>query len=143
MPIPLRLSLVTLGVADVARSTAFYEALGLVASSASTDAVTFFNTAGPVLSIYGREALAADAQIPVNGSGFSGVTLAWNLGSEADVDKATVRVVAAGGLMVKAPEKTFWGGYSGYVADIDGHLWELAHNPGFAVDAAGRVRAPD
>lgn len=143
MPIPLRLSLVTLGVADVARSTAFYEALGLVASSASTNNVTFFNTDGPVLSIYGREALAADAQVPAEGSGFSGVTLAWNLNSETDVDKATVRVVAAGGLMVKAPEKTFWGGYSGYVADLDGHLWELAHNPGFLVDAVGRVRAPD
>lgn len=143
MPIPLRLSLVTLGVADVARSTAFYEALGLVASSASTNNVTFFNTDGPVLSIYGREALAADAQVPAEGSGFSGVTLAWNLNSETDVDKATVRVVAAGGLMVKAPEKTFWGGYSGYVADLDGHLWELAHNPGFVVDVVGRVRAPD
>lgn len=143
MPLPLRLSLVTLGVADVGRATAFYQALGLVASSASTEAVTFFNTTGPVLSLYHRGALAADAQLAPQGSGFAGVTLAWNLDSEADVDKAMVRIVAAGGRMIKIAEKTFWGGYSGYVADLDGHLWELAHNPGFAVDAAGRVRAPD
>lgn len=143
MPLPLRLSLVTLGVSDVERATAFYEALGLKRSQASAESVTFFNTDGPVLSLYARDALAADAQIPSEGQGFRGVAFAWNLPSDADVDKAVVRVVASGGRLIKSPEKTFWGGYSGYVEDLDGHLWEIAHNPGFQWDEVGRLRAPD
>ncbi|MFD1702299.1 VOC family protein [Methylopila henanensis] len=143
MPLPLNLTLVTLGVADIARSTAFYEALGLKAARDSNANVTFFNTSGPVLSVYSRAALAADAQLPSEGDGFRGLSLAWNLASEADVDKAIVRIVAAGGKLIKAAEKTFWGGYSGYAADPDDHLWEIAHNPGFPFDDAGRLRAPE
>ncbi|MFC7053591.1 VOC family protein [Hansschlegelia quercus] len=140
---PLTLSLVTLGVADVARATAFYEALGLTRAAASSDAVSFFNTGGPVLALYGRDALAEDARVSAAGSGFPGVTLAWNLGSPAEVDEAMIRCAAAGGALVKPACKAFWGGYSGYIADLDGHLWEIAHNPGFPVDAAGRLRAPE
>lgn len=132
MTLPLRLSLVTLGVADIARSTAFYEALGLKASADSNANVTFFNTDGPILSLYGRDALAEDAQLSPAGSGFRGLALAWNVTSETDVDKAIVKIVAAGGRLVKAAEKAFWGGYCGYAEDPDGHLWEVAYNPGFA-----------
>lgn len=149
MTLPLRLSLVTLGVADVARSTLFYETLGLKASSASNDSVTFFNTDGPILSIFSRAALAHDAEMSegaVDKSGepvFSGLSLAWNLASEPDVDKALIKMIAAGGRLIKTAERAFWGGYSGYAQDPDGHLWEVAYNPGFAFDAASRLRAPD
>jgi catechol 2,3-dioxygenase-like lactoylglutathione lyase family enzyme len=149
MTVPQRISLVTLGVADVARSTAFYESLGWRRSSASVPSTTFFNTAGPVLTLFGHDDLAADAHLPAGGSaatgarGFRGVTLAINLESRDAVDAAYAEWVAAGATEVKAPEAVFWGGYSSYVADPDGHLWELAHNPGFTLDAEGRLRAPE
>ena len=142
MSLSPRLSLVTLGVADVARSTAFYTALGLVPSPAGDASVTFFNTDGAILALFGRQALADDAQVAADGSGFRGLSLAWDLPSPVEVDKAVVRMVAAGGNLVKQAEATFWGGYAGYVADPDGHLWELAHNPHFPIDAANRMRAP-
>ena len=138
-----RISLVTLGVADIARATAFYEALGLTRAAGSNDTVSFFNTAGPVLALYGREALAEDAQVSADGSGFSGGALAWNVSSAAEVDEAVALFVSAGGALVKPAEKAFWGGYSGYASDPDGHLWEIAYNPGFPIDAAGRLRAPE
>jgi catechol 2,3-dioxygenase-like lactoylglutathione lyase family enzyme len=139
---PLRLSLITLGVADVARSTEFYEALGLRRSPASTDGVSFFEAGGAVLSLFGRDALAEDAGLDREGGGFRGQSLAWNLSSAAEVDKAIVKMVAAGGGLVKAAERTFWGGYAGFVTDPDGHLWEIAHNPGFPLDENGRLRLP-
>ncbi|RXF73267.1 VOC family protein [Hansschlegelia zhihuaiae] len=137
----LRLTLVTLGVEDVARSTAFYEALGLVRSPASTESASFFDVGGVVLSIYARAALARDAELDPEGEGFRGQSLAWNLGSEAEVDKAIVRMVAAGAGLVKAAERTVWGGYAGYVTDPDGHLWEVACNPGFPLGQTGRLRS--
>jgi catechol 2,3-dioxygenase-like lactoylglutathione lyase family enzyme len=149
MTVPQRISLVTLGVADVARSTAFYESLGWRRSSASVPSTTFFNTAGPVLTLFGHDDLAADARLSAGGSaataarGFRGVTLAITLESRDAVDAAYAEWVAAGATEVKAPEAVFWGGYSSYVADPDGHLWELAHNPGFTLDAEGRLRAPE
>ena len=139
----LRLSLVTLGVADLPRSRAFYGALGLTAGGPSNVHVVFFDMDGAILALYGREALAADAGVSAVGEGFAGVTLAWNLGDEAAVDAAFARAVAAGGSAVKAPEKVFWGGYSGYFADPDGHLWEVAHNPFFPIDARGVTRLPE
>ncbi|HEY0291918.1 MAG TPA: VOC family protein [Hansschlegelia sp.] len=140
---PFRLTLLTLGVADVARSTAFYEALGLRPSSASNAEVSFFESGGVALALFGREALAADAGVSADGSGFRGQSLAWNLGSPAEVDRAVVRMVAAGGSLVKPPHKTSWGGYAGYAEDPDGHLWEIAHNPFFPFDDEGRLRLPD
>lgn len=139
----LRLSLVTLGVADVARSRRFYEAMGLVASSASQEDVTFFQLGNVVLALFGRAALAADAGVSDSAQGFSGVALAWNVPSERHVDAALTKAAASGGQIVKAGQKVFWGGYSGYFADPDGHLWEVAYNPFFPLDETGRVSLPD
>jgi predicted lactoylglutathione lyase len=139
MPSPFkpRLSLVTLGVGDLARSRAFYEALGLVASPQSQGDVVFFQLEGVVLAVFPRHLLAEDAKIPGEGSGFSGITLAQNLASPEEVDAAFAHALACGAKPCKAPEKVFWGGYSGYFADPDGHLWEVAHNPFFAMDERG------
>jgi catechol 2,3-dioxygenase-like lactoylglutathione lyase family enzyme len=139
----LRLSLVTLGVADIAAARRFYEALGLAAGGPSDDHVVFFDMDGVILALYGRAALAADAGIAPEGAGFAGVTLAWNLASEAAVDAGFARALAAGAWSVKPPERVFWGGYSGYFADPDGHLWEVAHNPFFPIDGRGITRLPE
>lgn len=139
----LRLSLVTLAVADIARARRFYEAMGLTASSASQDAVAFFQLGNVVLSLFGRDALAEDAGVPNSAPGFCGVALAWNVASEGEVDEALAQAVASGGRLVKRGQKVFWGGYSGYFADPDGHLWEVAYNPFFPLDETGRVSLPD
>jgi uncharacterized protein len=142
MTVPARLTLVTLGVADVARATTFYEALGWQRSSASNDDVSFFQLGGLALSVFGRQALADDATVSSEGHGFAGVSLAINLESEAEVDRVAAEWVSCGGTIVKQPHRAFWGGYSGYVADPDGHLWELAHNPGFTLSADGSMQLP-
>jgi catechol 2,3-dioxygenase-like lactoylglutathione lyase family enzyme len=134
-----RLSLVTLGVSDVARSRAFYEALGFKAARPSEDAVTFFSAGGVILALFGRAALAEDAMIPDSKPGFSGIALAHNARSEAEVEAVLAQAVAAGATLIKSAHKAFWGGYSGYFADPDGHLWEVAYNPYFKLDDAGRV----
>ena len=141
--VPARVTIVTLGVADVARATAFYTALGWRVSGASQPSISFLHTGGPVVALYGWAALAEDATVSADGSGFRGVTLAINFGSTAEVDADVSAWAAAGGTIVKAPELVFWGGYSGYVADLDGHLWELAHAPGFVLRADGSVELPD
>lgn len=137
-----RIHLVTLGVADIATATAFYERWGLVRSSESQEAVTFFQLGPVVLGLFGREALAEDATVAPFRAGPGAVTLAWNQPSEAEVDAAYARAIAAGATAVKAPKKVFWGGYSSYVADPDGHLWEIAHNPFFPFDDSGAIRLP-
>ena len=142
MSVPARLTLVTIGVAAVARATAFYEALGWRKSSASQDAVSFFQLGGLGLSVFGRQALADDVGGSSHGEGFAGITLAINLESEAEVDRVATEWVSCGGTMVKQPHRAFWGGYSGYVADPDGHLWELAHNPGFVLHPNGSMQLP-
>jgi uncharacterized glyoxalase superfamily protein PhnB len=124
-----KLSLVTLGVADVDRSRLFYEALGFVSNEPASPSVAFFELGGVVLSLYQRQALADDVGVGSDGSGFAGVTLAHNEPSAADADRAFSEFAAAGATVVKAMAATEWGGYSGYVADPDGHLWEIAHNP--------------
>jgi catechol 2,3-dioxygenase-like lactoylglutathione lyase family enzyme len=134
-----RISLITLGVRDVARARAFYEALGFKAGQASQESVTFLDAGGVVLGLYGRAALAEDATVADSAPGFSGVALAHNARSEADVEKALAEVVAAGATLVKPAGKVFWGGYSGYFADPDGHLWEVAYNPYFKLGSDGRV----
>lgn len=138
-----RISMVTLGVADVAAATAFYEKLGFHKSSASQEAVTFFKLKGTLLGLFGRAALAADAGVADSRPGFSAVTLARNLASEAEVDEAFAHALSCGAKAVKKPEKVFWGGYSGYFADPDGHLWELAYNPFMENDADGFMQLPD
>jgi catechol 2,3-dioxygenase-like lactoylglutathione lyase family enzyme len=138
-----RLSLVTLGVADLGRARRFYcDGLGWRESSAGNKSICFIEAGGVVLGLYGREALAEDVGISADGSGFSGFTLAHNVASEADVDRVLAEAVAAGATLVKPGQKVFWGGYSGYFADPDGHLWEVAHNPFFPLDADGRVQLP-
>lgn len=137
-----RLSLVTLGVVDMPRARAFYEALGFVASADSQPSATFLAAGGVVLGLFGRAALAADAEVSDSTPGFAGITLGHNCRSEADVDRVLAEAVAAGARLVKPAQKVFWGGYSGYFADPDGHLWEVAHNPFWPLDAAGNLQLP-
>jgi uncharacterized glyoxalase superfamily protein PhnB len=138
-----RLSLVTLGVSDVERATNFYLALGFERSSASVDGeVSFFRMAGSVLAVYGREDLAADAGLVADGSGFRGVSLSMNFDTVADVDRAFQAWAVAGATVLRSAAPTPWGGYVGYVSDLDGHLWELAHNPSFPFTPDGRIDLP-
>jgi predicted lactoylglutathione lyase len=139
MTVPNRISIVTFGVSDLARATAFYESLGWTKSSASMPTITFFDTVGPVFGLYEWSALADDAKVPADGSGFRGVTLAMNLASTVEVDEVFAEWLAAGATSVVEPHTAFWGGYSSYVADLDGHLWELAHNPYATLDHDGRL----
>ena len=135
-------TIITLGVADVARSTTFYEALGFQKSSASEDSITFLSAGAVIVALYGREALAADAAVPAEGSGFRGVTLATNMESESQVDETFAHWVAAGAASLKQPQATEWGGYSSYVADPDGHLWEIAFNPFMQLNPDGSPARP-
>ena len=130
--------MVTLGVADLARSTEFYTALGWRNSEMSNDSVRFLVGSDIVLGLYGREALAEDAGVDAAGEGFRAVALAVNKGSREEVNAFFKRATLAGGSVVKRPVDVFWGGYSGYFADPDGHLWEVAHNPFINIDANGR-----
>lgn len=134
-----RLSLVTLGVVDLARSRQFYEALGFTASPASQESVTFFQLGGMALGLFSRTALAEDAHVDNSEPGFSGITLAYNCRSEGEVDAVFAHALGCGATLKKQPQKVFWGGYSGYFADPDGHLWEIAFNPFFPLDAEGRL----
>ncbi len=144
MGVPARISLVTLGVADVARASAFYEALGWRKSSASQEGeVAFFDVGGVVLSVWSHDSLAGDANLAPGAAPDPGShALAINLGSRAEVDAALAAAAAAGARILKPAAEVFWGGYSGYFADPDGHCWEVAHNPGFPLDADGRVQLP-
>jgi len=137
-----RISLITLGVAEIARARAFYEAMGFVASPASQGDVVFFQAGGMALALYPRDKLAEDAGIADSTPGFSGVTLAHNLGSEADVDALMADAAAHGAKIIKPAQRVFWGGYSGYFADPDGHLWEIAHNPYFPLTEDGSLVLP-
>ncbi|HZH26724.1 MAG TPA: VOC family protein [Azospirillaceae bacterium] len=140
-----RLSLVTLGVTDLARSRTFYDRLGWREAPASTDSVAFFQAGGVVLSLYGRSALAADAQVPntpAPAGAFTGIALAHNVRTRAEVAQVLADAVAAGGRLLKPAQDAFWGGHSGYFADPDGHVREVAWNPFFPFDEAGNLRLP-
>ena len=128
-----RISMIPLGVRDLAESIRFYEQGLRFPRMESPPSVAFFTLNGTWLGLYGREALADDAQVSANGEGFEGFTLAHNVASEEAVDAVVSQAVAAGATLVKKPQKVFWGGYSGYFKDPDGHLWEVAHNPLFWV----------
>ena len=128
-----RISMITLGVRDLAVSTRFYaEGLGFPRMDSPPE-VAFFTLNGTWLGLYGREALAEDARVKAEGSGFTGIALAHNVHTEADVDEVIRLAETAGATITKRPEKVFWGGYSGYFQDPDGHLWEVAYNPLFWV----------
>ena len=138
------IAIVTLGVADVARSTAFYEAFGFRRSVAlSRPSISFFAAGGTVLALYGHGALAEDAGLPAEPRApFGGVTLARCLASKEAVDAAFATGLAAGASALKAPHDAFWGGYSSYVADPDGHPIEIAWNPFIALRADGSLELP-
>ena len=133
-----RVSLITLGVADLGRSLRFYEALGWKRGNRD-DGVVFFQLPGAIFALWARAALAEDAKVTDTGAAFSGMTLAYNARSKADVDAVLAEAKAAGAKILKPAEDVFWGGYSGYFADPDGHVWEVAWNPGWSLDEAGRV----
>lgn len=142
------LTLVTLGVRDLARSIAFYEAIGCKRKARSAEGVGFFSAGLVTLAVYPIDALARDAGIETSlagdmPKGFRGVELAWNCHSEQDVDAAVERARQAGAIVSKPPQKTFWGGYAGHFADPDGHYWEVAHNPVFPLSREGQMRIPD
>ena len=125
--------MVTLGVRDLSAALEFYErGLGFPRMESPPE-VAFFTLNGTWLGLYGRESLAEDAQVSAVGEGFEGFTLSHNVGSEQEVEEVVSPAVAAGATLVKTPQKVFWGGYSGYFKDPDGHLWEVAHNPLFWV----------
>lgn len=134
-----RVSVITLGVSDLARSRAFYEGGMGWAVGDSADPIVFFQLNGMVVALYPREALAEDAGVPVAGNGFAGITLAHNVRSPAAVDELLAQAEGAGGRIVKPGTKASWGGYSGYFADPDGHLWEVAYNPFWTLDPDGTV----
>ena len=128
-----RISMITLGVRDLAASVKFYEeGLGFPRMDSPPE-VAFFTRNGTWLGLYGREALAEDATVSAEGSGFAAFSLAHNVQSEEEVDEVMNQALAAGATLIKQPQKVFWGGYSGYFKDPDGHLWEIAHNPHFWV----------
>lgn len=134
-----RVSLVTLGVADLARSRAFYEALGWTTGADPGDDVVFFQAGDMVLALWDRARLAADSSVE-NSAGWGGVTLALNLGSAAEVDASIEEARVAGAEIGREPAETFWGGYSGLFIDPDGHPWEIAHNPHWQLTEDGGVR---
>ena len=128
-----RISMITLSVRDLALAVRFYErGLGFPRMESPPE-VAFFTLNGSWLGLYGRESLAEDAEVSAEGEGFEGFTLAHNVDSEQEVDEVVALALAAGASLAKKPQKVFWGGYSGYFRDPDGHLWEVAHNPLFHV----------
>ena len=134
-----RLSLVTLGVADLARARAFYEALGWVTRAAPADDVVFFQTGGMIVGLWSRDRLAEDSGV-ADGGGWGGVTLALNVRSPGEVDAAIADARAAGAHIARDGAETFWGGYSGVFVDPDGHPWEVAHNPHWTIGDDGSTR---
>ena len=136
-----RLSLITLGVADVSRARAFYEALGWRMDGGvdgEEDHVAFFQCPGMIVALWGRDKLAADSGV-TDGGGWGGVTLAYNVRSPAEVDAVIEDARAAGARIAREGAETFWGGYSGVFVDPDGHPWEVAHNPCWTVHDDGRT----
>jgi uncharacterized protein len=133
-----RLSLITLGVADLARSKAFYEGLGWRTGAAPSDDVVFFQAGGMIVALWGREQLAEDSAVEDTG-GWGGVTLAYNTRSPEEVDAVLAEAEAAGATIGRPGALTFWGGYSGVFIDPDGHPWEVAHNPGWTLREDGSI----
>jgi hypothetical protein len=136
-----RVSLITLGVADLARARSFYEALGWSTGAEPKDEVVFFQTGGSILALWDRAKLAEDSAVTDNG-GWGGVTLAHNVGSPAQVREILASAERAGARIAREGAPTFWGGYSGVFVDPDGHPWEVAHNPGWTLAEDGTVRLP-
>ena len=137
-----RISLLTLGVRDLGRARAFYEALGWTTRAAPDDDVVFFQSGGMVLALWGRENLAEDSGVEDSG-GWGGMTLAHNVRSPGEVDAVVEEARAAGANIVREPAETFWGGYSAAFTDPDGHPWEIAHNPRWTIREDGSIELPE
>jgi uncharacterized protein len=138
-----RISVVTLGVRDLSVSRRFYcEGLGWQASATSNESVVFIPVGSIVMALYPRALLAEDACIPDGGPGFGGVTLAHNVHSKEVVDRVLAEAVAAGAALFKPAQEVFWGGYSGYFGDPDGHPWEIVYNPHWGLTPEGRLILP-
>lgn len=143
MPVPARINIVTLGVGDLDRSSAFYERLGWRRADSSSEEICWFHTGGAYLGLFPFAALADDAALPADRPpGFAGVTLAINVDDEDAVTRALDAAVAAGATPLKPAERAEWGGVSGYFADPDGYAWEVAFNPSFMSDEQGVITIP-
>jgi uncharacterized protein len=141
---PPNITLITLGVGDVAKSTAFYGCLGFVKSNRASEAsVSFFKAGGVILALWSREAQLEDGQVSAIWDGNGGICVAQNVASEAEVYAVMATAEAAGAKILKQAAKTFWGGYNGYFADPDGHLWEVAFNPHWGLSADGLIELPE
>lgn len=134
-----RLSLITLGVRDLARARRFYEALGWKSGAAPADDVVFFQANCMIVALWGRDQLEEDTAVE-DGGGWGGVTLAYNARSPAEVDSVLAEAEAAGATIARPGTETFWGGYSGVFVDPEGHPWEVAHNPNWPIAEDGSVR---
>jgi uncharacterized protein len=137
-----RVTVITLGVEDLARARAFYEALGWRSRTPVEMDVAFFQAGGMVVSLWDRRSLAEDSGVALPGAP-GAVTLALNVGSPAEVDEIVAEAAAAGATVTRAPAETFWGGYSGVFTDLDGHPWEIAHNPHWTLATDGGVLLPE
>jgi len=137
-----RVSVITLGVADLARARAFYEGLGWSTRAEPDADVVFFQAGGMIVALWDRASLAEDSVMQDSG-GWGGITLAYNGRSPAEVDEVIEQARAAGGQIAREPAETFWGGYSGAFVDPDGHPWEVAHNPRWPIAADGSVSLPE
>ena len=138
-----RISIVTLGVANLKRSREFYERLGWRQSVPGTEGVVLFQAGGIALALFPRANLAKDAEISADGQGFGGVALAYNARCREEVDSVLAEAKAAGAKLLKPAQNAFWGGYSGYFSDPDGFLWEIAWNPSFPIAEDGNIRLSD
>lgn len=140
--LPNRINLVTLGVSDVKASAAFYESLGFSRAAFESDDISFFQLDGTVLALFGSRDLAEDAGVEPPDRHSAAMTVAINFATREDVDAAFELAQACGARIVQPARQVVWGGYSGYFADPDGHLWELAYNPHFQLDARGHFALP-
>ena len=137
-----RISLITLGVADLSRARTFYESLGWHGKEA--EKTVFFQAGGIALVLWGRDSVANDAGLAEGGTdGFGGITLAHNVRSRAEVDSVMQAAANAGAGITQASRETFYGGYAGLFTDPDGHAWEIAYNPGLPLDSRGAITIPD
>jgi uncharacterized protein len=138
-----RVSIITLGVADLKRSGEFYERMGWRRTTSKAEGIIFFQAGGMALALYPRHELAKDANVSPEGNGFNGISLAYNARSRTEVDAVLREAAGAGAQILKPAQEAFWGGYSGYFSDLDGFLWEVAWNPFFPIAEGGSIRIPD
>jgi len=138
-----RVSIITLGVADLKRSMEFYERLGWRRARVPSDGIVFFQAGGMALALFPRDELAKDAEIAPDGSGFKGISLAYNTRNRAEVNSVLEDAEAAGAKLLKPAQEAVWGGYSGYFSDPDGFLWEVAWNPSFRMAQDGSIQIPE